>query len=118
MYNIERNPINFGYCCIFDAFGQTWYADICNTYSDYSECMIFPYSKEDEQVIDWGGVYCETQIPVSEKQLINCIEEFKRIGPQEWDNPQNLDIPDDIEEEYPDNINEDAQQQSGEELPW
>lgn len=117
MYNIEINPINFGYCCIFDAFDKTWYADICRTYSGYNECMIFLYDKEHNQVANWRDVYCKRGLKVSEKSLISCIEEFKKTGPYEWDNPQRLDIPDDMEEEYPDNINEDAQQQSEEELP-
>jgi hypothetical protein len=73
--NIEYNPMNDGYNCIFSHDGMEYYADVCELKNCLpSECMIFAYA--DGQVTDWGELYCERGVEVSPEGLRVCIEEF------------------------------------------
>lgn len=73
--SVETNEYNGGLCAFFEWKGQQYYADLCIVpFANYSECMIFP--AKDEQVTNWGEVYCKRNIPINEMTLKNCIKNF------------------------------------------
>ena len=77
--NIEYNPRNDGYCCIFEYNGKQYFADVCeidrtNAFGLPSECMIF--ASADGQVTDWNELYCKRGVEVSPEGLRDCIEVF------------------------------------------
>lgn len=72
--NIKRNPYNGGLYCFFEYDGHEFYADLCLTLFDGTECMIF-HSK-DQQVTNWSELYCKRSIPVTEEALTECVQEF------------------------------------------
>jgi len=80
--NIEYNPKNDGYCCVFEHNGKQYYADVCDldrtillACSGFgTECMIFAYA--DGQVTNWTELYCKRGVEVSPEGLRVCIEEF------------------------------------------
>lgn len=71
---IKENPNTGGYCCDFYINNKKFYADISNVMFSGAECMIFKYNEDDK--IDWSGVYCKRHITVSEESLMECIIEF------------------------------------------
>lgn len=75
--NIEYNPRNDGYCCVFSHDGKEYYADVCEInplLGPETECMIFAYA--DRQVTNWTELYCKRVVEVSPEGLRECIEEF------------------------------------------
>lgn len=72
-YKIERNPQNGGLYAFFVHDGQEYYADLCFCIL-YTECMIF--TSKDQEVTDWGELYCKRNIDISEEALTACIDEF------------------------------------------
>lgn len=68
------NPRTGGYYAFFEHGGYEFYADLCYTYDAGEECMIF--SAKDKQVTSWRDLYCKQGIPVTERALFDCIEEF------------------------------------------
>ena len=73
--NIEYNPRNDGYNCIFSHDGKEYYADVCELRCGLpSECMIF--ASADGQVMNWTELYCKRGVEVSPEGLRGCIEEF------------------------------------------
>ena len=72
---IELNEANGGLCAVFEWDGQEYFADLCVVPAvNFTECEIFP--SKDGQVTDWGELYCRRDIPVTEAQLKECVEEF------------------------------------------
>lgn len=71
---IKRNKQNGGFWADFIKGDKKYYADLCYSIFTGSECMIFEYKKDDS--IDWRGVYCKRGIFPSEKNLLDCINEF------------------------------------------
>lgn len=71
---IERNEANGGFCADFIKGDKKYYADLCYSIFDGFECMIFEYNTDGS--IDWRGVYCKRGIFPSEKNLLECINEF------------------------------------------
>lgn len=69
-----KNPHTFGYYAFFEHEGSEFYADLCFTYDQGNECMIFLSSNK--QVTSWSELYCKRGIPVNEESLLCCIQEF------------------------------------------
>lgn len=79
--NMEYNPRNDGYNCIFSHDGKEYYADVCelkyglsSECTIFSECMTFAFA--DGQVTNWKELYCKRGVEVSPEGLRECIEEF------------------------------------------
>lgn len=68
------NPTTGGYYAFFEHDGYEFYADLCITFDAGNECMIF--SAKDKQVTSWRDLYCKQGIPVTERALFDCINEF------------------------------------------
>lgn len=73
---IEKNESNGGFCADFFKDGKKYYADVGYALFIGAECMIFEYRKDG--TINWRGVYCKRNIPVTEESLIDCITEFMK----------------------------------------
>lgn len=73
-----HNPRTGGCYAFFEHGGKEYYADLCLlSYSiepGETECMIFP--AKDKQVTSWLELYCKRGIPVTESELLDCIDEF------------------------------------------
>ncbi len=68
------NPQTFGVYAFFEHKGSEFYADLCDTYEQGNECMIF--RSLNKQVTSWSELYCKRGIPVNEESLLSCIQEF------------------------------------------
>lgn len=68
------NPRTGGYYAFFEHDGYEFYADLSYTFDAAEECMIF--ASKDKQVTSWRDLYCKRGIPVTESDLLDCIEEF------------------------------------------
>lgn len=71
---IKENPNTNGYCCEFYIGDKKFYADVSYTMTCGPECMIFKYNEND--TIDWSGVYADRDVTVSKESLMECIIEF------------------------------------------
>ena len=70
---IKDNNYTGGRYAIFEHDGKWYYADKSPIpYLGMEETMIFPYDKENEEVSDWGGLYCDR----TDQSLEECVEEF------------------------------------------
>ena len=58
-----------GFECNFEIGKKKFYASLCVVPEGFTECMIFKRGK-------WDDLYCSRCIPVTEKQLKDCIMEF------------------------------------------
>ena len=85
---IKCNPINGGYCAIFEHDGHEFYADVCDLcYLGFdlpTECMIF--NSSNGHVTNWHELYCKRAVPVTEDGLSACIKEFIK----QYDEEKNL----------------------------
>ncbi len=77
-HKIERNYHNGGLCCCFDVDGNHYFADLCVPMGAYyTECMIFKTGADYQLTLSNAReLYCKRDIPITEKQLAECIEEF------------------------------------------
>lgn len=71
---IMRNPKTHGYYCDFYINGKKFYADVSNVMFLGPECMIFKYNDDDK--IDWSGIYTNRNVEVTKESLLECIKEF------------------------------------------
>ena len=71
---INRRTNGQGFNTFFTHRLRKYYADLRFVPFCGSECMIFKVKRSGE--IDWSGVYCKRHIPITEEQLISCIEDF------------------------------------------
>ena len=78
MYNTIYKMSNGSYSVCFEHNGGNYWAELSllRYGNDYSECMIFR-ADDFGFVDDWNEVYHKLNIPVTEKSLIECIEDFK-----------------------------------------
>lgn len=74
---VKQNEQNGGYCANFYKGKKKFFADLCSLPFVESECMIFERDKRGN--IDWRGVYCKRDLPVTEQSLLDCINEFLEI---------------------------------------
>ena len=71
---IEENPNTGGYCCDFQVNNKKFYADVSRVMFCGPECMIFKYNDDDK--IDWSGIYTNRNVEVTKESLMQCIKEF------------------------------------------
>lgn len=71
---IRENSNTDGYCCDFYINNKKFYADVSYTMTCGPECMIFKYNDDDK--IDWSGVYTDRDVTVSKESMLKCIKEF------------------------------------------
>ena len=70
---IKRNEFTGGHYCVFQKGEDFFYADKSPIpYLGVMETMIFPYDPEEEEVTDWGELYCDR----TGKSLEDCVKEF------------------------------------------
>ena len=79
-----KNPRNGGLWATFTHEGKEFYADLCDMGNltpipgfwedNGTEIMIF--QSENGEVTSWRELYVKRGIPVTEKELLRCINEF------------------------------------------
>lgn len=76
IHDIHVDWMRSAYSCVFEHNGKQYFADLCvNMFYD-SECMIFAWDAETDQVSDWKDLYCKRDILLTAEQLMSCVEDF------------------------------------------